>query len=74
MYSANQAANNKGAVQTARMRRLISVFVVRVVLKQVFSLKGSCATSDPERDCIRLLKNQEKNSRNDLLPYNTHTY
>ena len=31
-----QAANNKGADQTARMRRLICAFVVRIGLKQVF--------------------------------------
>ena len=30
-----QAANNKGANQTARMRRLICTFVVRIWLKQV---------------------------------------
>ena len=34
-------ANNKGADQTARMRRLICTFVVRIWLKQVFSWHGS---------------------------------
>ena len=32
--------NNKGADQTARMRRLICTFVVRIWLKQVFSWRG----------------------------------
>ena len=36
-YYTIQAANNKGADQTARMRRLICTFVVRIWLKQVFS-------------------------------------
>ena len=31
-----QAVNNKGADQTARMRRLICAFVVRIWHKQVF--------------------------------------
>ena len=33
--------NNKGADQTAPMRRLIDVFIVRIWHKQVFSLCGS---------------------------------
>ena len=36
------AANNKGADQTAQMRRLICTFVVRIRQKQVFSWCGSC--------------------------------
>ena len=40
-YYTVQAANNKGADQTARMRRLICTFVVRIWLKQVFSWSGS---------------------------------
>ena len=35
------AANNKGADQTARIRRLICVFVVRIWNKQVFSITSS---------------------------------
>ena len=35
-YYTIQAANNKGADQTARMRRLIFFFVVRISHKQVF--------------------------------------
>ena len=40
-YYTIQAANNKGADQTARMRRLICTFVVRIWQKQVFSWRGS---------------------------------
>ena len=40
-YYTIQAANNKGADQTARMRRLICAFVVRIWQKQVFSWGGS---------------------------------
>ena len=36
-YYTIQAVNNKGADQTARMRRLICAFVVRIWHKQVFS-------------------------------------
>ena len=36
-----EAANNKGADQTARMRRLSCVFVDRIWHKQVFSWRGS---------------------------------
>ena len=36
-----QAVNNKGTDQTARMRRLICAFVVRIMYKQVFSWRGS---------------------------------
>ena len=36
-----KAANNKGTDQTARMRRLICAFVVRIRHKQVFSWRGS---------------------------------
>ena len=42
-----QAANNKGADQTARMRRLICAFVVHIWHKQVFSLHGSYAPGIP---------------------------
>ena len=38
MYYTIQAANNKDADQTARMRMLICVFVVRIWHKQIFSL------------------------------------
>ena len=41
-----EAANNKGADQTARMRRLICTFVVRIGQKQVFSWCGSNLESD----------------------------
>ena len=40
-YYTIQAANNKGADQTARMRRLICAFVVCIRHKQVFSWNGS---------------------------------
>ena len=42
-YHTTQAANNKGADQTAQMRRLICAFVVRIILwqKQVFWWRGS---------------------------------
>ena len=36
-----QAANNKGADQTAQMRKLVCAFVVRIWQKQVFSWRGS---------------------------------
>ena len=41
MYYTIQASNIKGADQTARMRRLICGFVVRIWIKQVFSGRGS---------------------------------
>ena len=37
MYYTVQAANNQGADQTERMRRLICTLVVRICLKQGFS-------------------------------------
>ena len=40
-YYTIQVANNKGADQTAEMRRLICAFVVRICHKQVFSWCGS---------------------------------
>ena len=40
-YYTMQAANNKGADQTARMHRLICTFVVRIWHKQVFSWRCS---------------------------------
>ena len=40
-YYTFQAANNKGADQTAQMRRLICAFLVRIGQKQVFSWWGS---------------------------------
>ena len=40
-YYTIDAANNKGADQTARMRRLICAFVVRIWQKQVLSWCGS---------------------------------
>ena len=36
-YYTNKAVNNKDADQTAQMRRLICIFVVRIWQKQVFS-------------------------------------
>ena len=52
MYYTIQAANNKGADQTARMRRLICAFVVRIWhSKQVFSWRDSFN----ERDYTTLL-------------------
>ena len=35
-----QKVNNKGADQTARMRRLVCVFVVRIQQSQVISRRG----------------------------------
>ena len=40
-YYTIKAANDKGADQTARMRRLICTFVGRIWGKQVFSRRGS---------------------------------
>ena len=40
-YYTIEVANDKGAYQTARMRRLICTVVVRIWLKQVFSCRGS---------------------------------
>ena len=40
-YYTIHAANNKGADQAARMRRVICAFVVRIWHKQVFSWRGS---------------------------------
>ena len=40
LWGLQQAANNKGADQTAQMRRLICTFVVRIWHKQVFSWRG----------------------------------
>ena len=45
MYYTIQATNNKGADQTARMRRLICTFFVRILLKQTFSWRGSIKIS-----------------------------
>ena len=39
MYYTIKAANNKGADQTAQLRRLICTFVVRIWHKQVFSVE-----------------------------------
>ena len=41
MYSTIQAANNKGADQTAQMCMLICGFVVRIWQKRVFLWRGS---------------------------------
>ena len=41
-YDSFQFANNKGADQTARMRRLVCAFVVRKPPKPGFSRRGSC--------------------------------
>ena len=40
-YYTIQVANNKGADQTARMRRLVCAFVVHIWHKQIFSWRGS---------------------------------
>ena len=45
-YYTNWVANNKGADQTARMRRLSCTFVVRIWLKQVFLWHGSILEGD----------------------------
>ena len=55
-YYTIQAANNKGADQTARMRRLICAFVVRIWHKQVFSWLGSNSR------CSKLLMNSYLNT------------
>ena len=44
-----QAANNKGADQTVRTRRLICTIVVRIWQKQVFSWRGSYVSSELSR-------------------------
>ena len=40
LYFTTQASNNKGADQTARMRRLVCAFVDRILQKQAFSWRG----------------------------------
>ena len=41
-YFTSQISNNKGADQTARMRRLVSTFVVRKQQSDGFSCRGPC--------------------------------
>ena len=45
MYYSIQAANNKGADQTARMRRLICAFVVRIWHKSGFLISHTTSST-----------------------------
>ena len=45
-YDTFQKANNKGADQTAPMRRLVCIHVIRKLLKQVFSRGGPLGWMD----------------------------
>ena len=59
IYFTFQMTNDKGADQTARMRRLICAFVVRKQLNQGFPRRGSYDVEaqfpwPPPDDCINL--------------------
>ena len=68
-YYTTQAMNNKGADQTARMRRLICTFVVRIWQKQIFSWCGSYGSGfENFLSFVRIISNCTTKPKNDVHP------
>ena len=61
MHYTIYVANNKGADLTARMRRLICTFVVRIWLKQAFSWRGSMSYRCYRKKKMPLVYMQKQN-------------